>query len=240
MEFEEFKNVFCEKAKIVEININEEQIKKFYLYMKMILEWNEKINLTAIVDPKEIIIKHFIDSIVIAKYIKEGSSVIDIGTGAGFPGIPLKIIRPDIEIVLLDSLNKRIKFLDEVILKLKLEKVKTLHGRIEEIGKNKEYREKFDYSTSRAVANLAVLSEYMLPMVKVSGICISMKGSNVLEEVENAKKAIKVLGGKIKKIDEFLLCNTDIKRSIVFVEKEKNTPSKYPRKPGTPTKEPII
>ena len=239
MEFEKFKKVFCEKAKIIKIDINEEQLEKFYLYMNLLIEWNKKINLTAIIEPEEIILNHFIDSIVIEKEIKKGSRVIDVGTGAGFPGIPLKIIRPDIEIVLLDSLNKRIKFLDEVILNLKLEKVKTLHGRIVDIGWNKEYREKFDYSTSRAVANLAVLSEYMLPMVKVNGMCISMKGSNVLEEVENAKKAIKVLGGKIEKIDEFLLCDSDMNRSIVYIKKEKNTPSRYPRKPGTPAKEPI-
>ncbi len=239
MSFEEFKDIFCKKVKFANLSLNEKQVDMFYRYMCLLLEWNEKMNLTAIVDPEEVIVKHFVDSVMIADYFKFESNVIDVGTGAGFPGIPLKIVRPDLKITLLDSLNKRIGFLNEVISELEMKEIFAIHGRIEEIGKNKKYREKFDYSTSRAVANLAVLSEYMLPMVRVGGSCICMKGSNVLEEVNGARNAIDILGGKIEKIDEFLLCDTDMKRSIVSIKKEKSTPNKYPRKPGIPTKEPL-
>ena len=196
-------------------------------------------NLTAITDPKEIILKHFVDSLTIAKYVKEDKSIIDMGTGAGFPGIPIKIYRKDIKVVLADSLNKRIKFLDEVIDKLKLENVKTIHCRAEELGKNKQYREKFDYATSRAVANLSTLSEYLMPFVKLNGKCIFMKTIEVEEELEKAKKAIKTLGGKIEKVDKFEIPESDLGRSIIIVKKEKITPSKFPRKPGTPAKEPL-
>ena len=196
-------------------------------------------NLTAITDPKEIILKHFVDSLTIAKYVEEGKSIIDMGTGAGFPGIPIKIYRKDVKVVLADSLNKRIKFLDEVIDKLKLENVETIHCRAEELGKNKQYREKFDYATSRAVANLSTLSEYLMPFVKLNGKCIFMKTIEVEEELEKAKKAIKTLGGKIEKVDKFEIPESDLGRSIIIVKKEKITPSKFPRKPGTPAKEPL-
>lgn len=240
MTFEIFKNVLIEKSNLINITITEEQIQKFYNYMELLLEWNEYMNLTAITDPKDIILKHFIDSMTIAKEIEKNKSLIDIGTGAGFPGIPLKIIRPDINITLLDSLNKRVKFLEHIINTLKLEKIEAVHGRIEEFGRNKKYREKYDYATSRAVANLAVLSEYMLPMVKLEGTCICMKGSDIEEEKKMANKAITILGGKIEKINEFLLADTEIKRNIIIIKKIQNTPEKYPRKPGTPVKEPII
>ncbi len=240
MTFEIFKNVLIEKSNLINITITEEQIQKFYNYMEVLLEWNEYMNLTAITDPKDIILKHFIDSMTIAKEIEKNKSLIDIGTGAGFPGIPLKIIRSDISITLLDSLNKRVKFLEHIINTLKLEKIEAVHGRIEEFGRNKKYREKYDYATSRAVANLAVLSEYMLPMVKIEGTCICMKGSDIEEEKKIANKAITILGGKIEKINEFLLADTEIKRNIIIIKKIKNTPEKYPRKPGTPAKEPII
>ena len=196
-------------------------------------------NLTAITDPKEIILKHFVDSLTIAKYVKEDKSIIDMGTGAGFPGIPIKIYRKDVKVVLADSLNKRIKFLDEVIDKLKLENVETIHCRAEELGKNKQYREKFDYATSRAVANLSTLSEYLMPFVKLNGKCIFMKTIEVEEELEKAKKAIKTLGGKVEKVDKFEIPESDLGRSIIIVKKEKITPSKFPRKPGTPAKEPL-
>ena len=188
---------------------------------------------------KEIILKHFVDSLTIAKYVKEDKSIIDMGTGAGFPGIPIKIYRKDVKVVLADSLNKRIKFLDEVIDKLKLENVETIHCRAEELGKNKQYREKFDYATSRAVANLSTLSEYLMPFVKLNGKCIFMKIIEVEEELEKAKKAIKTLGGKIEKVDKFEIPESDLGRSIIIVKKEKITPSKFPRKPGTPAKEPL-
>ena len=207
--------------------------------MNLLIEWNKKINLTAITEPNEIILKHFVDSLTISKYISDGTRVVDVGTGAGFPGIPLKIYRQDIEITLLDSLQKRINFLDEVIKELNLEKIEIIHSRVEDFGKDKRYREKFDIATSRAVANLATLSEYLLPLVKVGGKVISMKGSLIEEELENSKNAIKILGGKIEKVDEFNLPNSDISRNIVLIDKIKETPNKYPRKAGEPSKKPL-
>lgn len=239
MEFEEFKREFEKYLEKMNISLLKEQYEQFYAYMELLIEWNEKMNLTAITDPKEIILKHFVDSLTIAKYVKEDKSIIDMGTGAGFPGIPIKIYRKDVKVVLADSLNKRIKFLDEVIDKLKLENVETIHCRAEELGKNKQYREKFDYATSRAVANLSTLSEYLMPFVKLNGKCIFMKTIEVEEELEKAKKAIKTLGGKIEKVDKFEIPESDLGRSIIIVKKEKITPSKFPRKPGTPAKEPL-
>ena len=238
MEFEIFSEELEIKAKQIEIELTKEQIEKYYNYMNLLLEWNEKINLTAIIEPREIILKHFVDSLTIAKYIKENEKLIDVGTGAGFPGIPLSIVKENTDIVLLDSLNKRINFLEEVKENLKLENITTIHGRAEEFGKNKNEREKYDIAMSRAVASLNILLEYLLPLVKVGGRAICMKGSNI-EEIENAKNALEILGGKIEKIEEITLPNSDIKRNIIIVKKVKNTPSKYPRKPGTPSKEPI-
>lgn len=212
---------------------------QFEDYMKLLLEWNEKINLTAITEENDIIQKHFEDSLTISKYIKDNSTIVDVGTGAGFPGIPLKIAREDIDVTLVDSLNKRIKFLEDVIAKIQLKNIKALHFRAEEFGQNKKYRESFDIATSRAVANLSTLVEYLLPLVKVGGICICMKGSEIKEELENSKKAIEILGGKIEKVEEFTLLESDIKRNIVIIKKIKQTPSKYPRKAGTPAKEPL-
>lgn len=238
MEFEIFSEELEIKAKQIEIELTKEKIEKYYNYMNLLLEWNEKINLTAIIEPREIILKHFVDSLTIAKYIKDDEKLIDVGTGAGFPGIPLSIVKENTDIVLLDSLNKRINFLEEVKENLKLENITTIHGRAEEFGKNKNEREKYDIATSRAVASLNILLEYLLPLVKVGGRAICMKGSNI-EEIENAKNALEILGGKIEKIEEITLPNSDIKRNIIIVKKVKNTPSKYPRKPGTPSKEPI-
>lgn len=221
------------------IKLSKEQAEMFFNYMNLLLEWNEKINLTAITEEKEVIVKHFVDSLTIAKYIPEGASLVDVGTGAGFPGIPLKIIREDLKITLLDSLQKRINFLDVVIKELNLENIETIHARVEEFGKNSKYRESFEVATSRAVANLSTLTEYLLPLVKVGGIAICMKGSSIEEELETSKKAINVLGGKVSNVFEFDLPKTDIKRNLVIVDKINKTPSKYPRKPGMPSKEPI-
>lgn len=239
MNIKEFENSFKSFLEKIEIELDEKQIEQFYDYMQRLLKWNEKINLTAITQPQEIIIKHFVDSLTISKYIKENAKIIDVGTGAGFPGIPLKIYRNDIEVILLDSLNKRINFLNDAINKMGLDKIGAIHGRAEEFGHNKEYREKFDIATSRAVANMATLSEYLIPFVKVNGMVVAMKGSDVKQEIDESKKAINVLGGKIFGVEEFNLPDTDIRRNVILIEKEKHTLAKYPRKAGTPSKEPL-
>ena len=236
---EDFEKEIMEYVEELGIKLSKEQAEIFFDYMNLLLEWNEKINLTAITEEKEVIVKHFVDSLTIAKYIPEGASLVDVGTGAGFPGIPLKIIRDDLKITLLDSLQKRINFLDVVIKKLNLKNIETIHARVEEFGKNSKYRESFEVATSRAVANLSTLTEYLLPLVKVGGIAVCMKGSSIEEELETSKKAINVLGGKVSNVFEFDLPKTDIKRNIVIVDKINETPSKYPRKPGMPSKEPI-
>lgn len=240
MEMDEFSKELIVMSNKIGIKLNLEEIEELYKFMDLLLEWNERINLTAITKPEDIILKHFIDSITIKKYIENKDKVLDMGTGAGFPGIPLKIISSDTNFTLVDSLNKRIIFLNEVCDKLKLEKIENIHARAEELAKNKNYREQYDIVTSRAVARLASLVEYMLPFVKVGGSCICMKGSNVEEELNEAKNAIKILGGDIEKVDRFLLPESDIERNIVIIKKIKNTSSKYPRKPGTATKQPII
>ena len=239
MDFEEFKEKLITSVDALEITLSEMQLKQFYTYMNLLIDWNKKINLTAIVEPNEIILKHFVDSLTILKYISDGTKIIDVGTGAGFPGIPLKIAKPSIEIVLLDSLQKRINFLEEVIKQLNIEKIKTIHSRVEDFGKDQKYREKFDMATSRAVANLSTLSEYLLPLVKVGGKVISMKGSFIGEELENSKNALNILGGKIEKIEKLNLPNSDMNRNILIINKIKNTPNKYPRKAGEPSKKPL-
>lgn len=239
MDIKEFSDLMIDYGKEINIVFTEEQLQKFYQYMNLLIEWNEKINLTAIVEPKEIILKHFIDSLTIIKYIEPNKSVIDIGTGAGFPGIPVKIMREDLDITLLDSLNKRIHFLNEVIQKLELKNITAIHARIEEFAKNKQYRETFDVATSRAVANLTTLSEYMLPMIDLKGMAICMKGSEINEEISKSKNSIKLLGGKIDKIEEFTLPKSDNRRNLILIKKERQTPGKYPRKPGIPSKEPL-
>lgn len=239
MNEKEFIEEFEKYLEKMQIKFSEEQYNQFYKYMNLLIEWNKKINLTAIIEPKEIILKHFVDSLTIAKYIEENKKVADVGTGAGFPGIPLKIYRKDLKITLIDSLNKRLNFLNEVISELELKEITTVHGRAEELGQNKEYRERFDIVTSRAVANLSTLSEYLIPFIKKDGKCIYMKTLEVDEELQKAKKAINILGGKTIKIDKFYLPESEIGRSIVVIEKEKQTPIKYPRKPGTPSKEPL-
>lgn len=239
MNIDKFKELMCFYGKQIDIVFTDKQLNEFYSYMNLLLEWNEKINLTAITEPEEVILKHFIDSLTINKYVKESATLADVGTGAGFPGIPLKICRPDLKITLVDSLNKRINFLNEVIDVLKLNDICSVHSRIEDFGKNKDYREKFAYATARAVANLSVLSEYLIPIVKVGGKCVCMKGSQIEEELIGGKVAINVLGGKIYKVDEFVLPYSDIYRNVIIVDKIRNTPGRYPRKAGVPAKEPL-
>ena len=240
MELEKFEELMKFYGEQIDITFEKSQIEQFYKYMNLLIEWNEKINLTAIIEPEEIILKHFIDSLTICKYIENNATLADVGTGAGFPGIPLKIYRPDIKITLVDSLNKRNNFLNEVINNLELKNIVTIHSRVEDFGKNKNYREKYDYVTARAVANLNTLSEYLVPIVKVNGKAICMKGNDVQDEVDNAKHAIKILGGTVEKVDYFKLPNSDISRNIIVVKKVNNTPARFPRKAGMPSKEPLV
>lgn len=239
MKINEFSKKMINLGNQINIVFKEEQIRKFYTYMNLLIEWNNKINLTAITEPNEIIIKHFIDSLTILKYFEDKETVIDVGTGAGFPGIPIKIMKENVKVTLLDSLNKRINFLNEVIEQLELKNIETVHSRIEDFGRNKKNREKFDVVTSRAVANLTTLSEYMVPLTKIGGKCICMKGLNVEEEIEKSKNAIKILGGEIVKIEKLKLPEEKSDRNIIIINKQKNTPAKYPRKAGTPSREPI-
>ena len=227
MDKSEFNSVCMKYLQNVDIKLNNTQLDMLYIYMNEMLEWNKKFNLTAITEPEEIILKHFIDSMLVAKYVKEGK-VIDIGTGAGFPGIPLKIYKPELEIVLLDSLNKRVNFLNNILEKLKLNGIYAVHGRAEDMGKLAEYREKFDFATSRAVANMEMLSEFMIPFVKKGGLAVCMKGQ-IKEELEKAEDRISALGGKVINVDNYTLPLTDMERSMVVIKKMSNTPSKYPR-----------
>lgn len=239
MKKEKFFEEMQEKSMGLGVRFFMEQTEQFFEYMDLLIEWNEKMNLTAITEPSEIIQKHFIDSLTILNRIEDNQKIVDVGTGAGFPGIPLSIMNPTLKITLVDSLNKRLIFLQEVINRLGLKNVEIVHARAEDFGQNKNYREKFDVATSRAVANLSTLSEYLLPLVKINGKCICMKAADADVEIEDAKKAIEVLGGTISKIDKFNLPQSDIGRTIIEIKKEKYTPNKYPRKAGTPSKEPI-
>ena len=230
----------------LKIQLTQEQKEQFIKYYEYLIEKNKVMNLTAITDYEEVLLKHILDSLSLVKvqdFIPEklsGKTVIDIGTGAGFPGIPLKIAFPELGIVLLDSLNKRINFLDEVIEMLQLRKIEAVHGRAEDYARQKEFRENFDFCVSRAVANLSTLSEYCLPFVKQGGYFISYKSGKIEEELSNAENAVKVLGGNVKEVVKFSLMDTDMDRSFVVVEKKKTTPKRYPRKAGLPSKEPIV
>ncbi len=236
MEYENFRKEFIKYNKL--FTIPENEIEKFYQYMKLLLEWNEKINLTAITDESEIIRKHFIDSLTISKLIKEDTNVVDVGTGAGFPGMPLAITKK-VKVTLVDSLNKRINFLNIVKESIELDNVNTVHGRAEEVGQNEKYREKFDYAVSRAVAPINVLLEYMLPLVKVGGYCLCMKGPKVIDEMQGIENVAEKLGGKYIKLEELEIPGEESRKNVIIIKKVKSTNKKYPRKPGTPAKQPL-
>ena len=223
------------------IETSDEQTDRFFKFYRMVIEKNEIMNLTAITDYEDFIIKHFLDSAMIGRVIsfKGNERVLDIGTGAGFPGIPVKILYPDTDILLLDSLNKRLKFLDEVIEKLGLKDIKTIHSRAEELQAKGDYRESFDICVSRAVSALPTLCEYCMPYVKEGGNFVAYKAVNADEEIKEAENAIKVLGGKIEKIDRFVIAGRDYERVLISIKKVKSTPKKYPRSGGKPQKMPL-
>lgn len=230
-----------EGARIYGVELTNKDIERFLKYKDILKEWNNKINLTTITDDYEIIVKHFLDSISLVKcgLLKDGISLIDVGTGAGFPGIPIKILFPGIKVVLLDSLNKRVKFLNEVIQQLKLENIYAVHGRAEDMARDKDYRGKFNISTARAVANMTVLSEYCIPFVKEGGYFLAMKGPSAEDELKDGKNAIGTLGGKVKEIIEVELYGEEMDHRIVVIEKVLKTLEKYPRKTVLIQKKPI-
>ncbi len=231
---------FEQGLKELNLELSDTQKQQFIDYYEMLVEKNNVMNLTAITELSEVIKKHFIDSLTLIRVIKlKNQKLLDLGTGAGFPGIPLKIVFPDLEIVLLDSLNKRLVFLQEVIEKLQLKKITTLHGRAEDYGKNPEYREKFDLCVSRAVAKLSSLSEFCLPYVNKDGFFISYKSGKVEEELISSERAFKLLGARLESVDSFLLPGTEIERSLIVIKKVEKTPKNYPRGAGKPTKEPL-
>lgn len=232
---------FEKDLKSLGVTLTERQTEQFLEYYELLLEWNQKMNLTAITEYDDVMKKHFVDSLSLIKAydVSRKISVIDVGTGAGFPGLALKIAYPDLRVTLLDSLNKRIRFLDEVIETLGLSGVKTIHGRAEDFAKPGKLREQFDLCVSRAVANLSSLSEYCLPFVKQGGLFISYKSEKTSEEVTAAARAVSLLGGALKTQVEFTLPDSDIYRNFVVIEKKKTTPKMYPRKAGLPAKEPL-
>lgn len=223
------------------IELSDYQLSQFEKYYELLIEWNSFMNLTAITDKDEVILKHFVDSLALLNYMDvNDNKLIDVGTGAGFPGIPLKIVCPGLEVCLVDSLNKRVKFLNNVIDTLSLDNINTIHSRAEDLAHNNVYREKFDLCVPRAVANLSTLTELCVPFVKPGGYFIPYKSEKSNEEIEAAGKAINVLGGKIDRIENYILPDSDINRTLIFIKKVSQSSTKYPRKAGTPAKEPIM
>ncbi len=238
-----FKERFTSELNVLSIKLEENQLIQFYKYYELLTEWNKFMNLTAIIEMDEVITKHFVDSLSLIKAVKDLGEkeykIIDVGTGAGFPGIPLKIAFSQLKITLMDSLNKRVKFLNEVIKQLGLNDIQANHGRAEDMGREPLHREKYDLCVSRAVANLSTLSEYCMPFVKVGGAFVPYKSGKIEEELNAAKHAVFLLGGKVESVEAFLLPGTDAERSLVTIRKNSETSKKYPRKAGLPTKEPL-
>jgi len=237
----ENKEVLINGMKELGVDVSHETVERLLTFMKIMLEWNEKVNLTAITEEREVVIKHFLDSVTCLStgYIKNGMAVIDVGTGAGFPGVPLKILKDDLKMTLLDSLNKRIIYLNDVAKKLNLRNINIVHSRAEEAGSSKDHREAYDIVLSRAVAAMNVLCEYCLPLAKVGGFFLCQKGPDIKDEMKEADSAIKILGGKVREVREYQLPFSDIKHNIIVIEKVTATPTKYPRKPGKPAASPI-
>ena len=222
--------------------LNAKQIENFGIYYRLLIEWNAKMNLTAITEPREVAVKHIVDSLTALRGIEERDSLrlIDVGTGAGFPGIPLKIVRPDLKLTLLDSLKKRVHFLEAVVEALGLEGAECLHGRAEEAARQSALRERFDIAASRAVARLPVLAEYLLPFVHIGGTAIALKGLHSEEEAKEAERAVKILGGRAIESIPVALPGLSDKRAVLVIKKERPTPKAYPRKAGKPAKEPLL
>lgn len=235
---------FLQDLQALSIELSDTQLKQFMDYYQLLVSWNSFMNLTAITEFQEVCKKHFIDSLSLIfafpELSRSAATVIDVGTGAGFPGIPLKIAFPDLKVTLLDSLNKRVVFLNQVIQDLSLSDIVALHGRAEDYAKNEQYRESYDLCVSRAVSNMTTLSEYCIPFVKIGGCFICYKSEKVAEEYERARSAIDILGGKLERQSEFMLPDSDIYRNLFVIMKEKSTPLKYPRKAGLPQKDPLL
>jgi len=239
MNFDEFKDNFIKKLSILNNNINlsDDVLKNFYDYMNGIISWNDKINVTAIVDPDEFIVKHFIDSITINEIVENKGKLLDIGTGAGFPGVPIKLLNDKLSVTLIDAVNKKLNVIRDVSKDMNINNLEIIHSRAEDLARDKNYREQYDYVTTRAVSNLSTILEYMIPFLKVNGIAICMKGPNYKEEIEEAKNTFKVLGIKLKEVKKYVFEGQE--RNVLIIEKLKKTDEKFPRGGGKPLKEPL-
>lgn len=239
MNFDEFKDKFIKELSILnnDINLSDDVLKNFYDYMNGIISWNDKINVTAIVDPDEFIVKHFIDSITINEIVENKGKLLDIGTGAGFPGIPIKLLNDKLSVTLIDAVNKKLNVIRDVSKDMNIDNLEIIHSRAEDLARDKNYREQYDYVTTRAVSNLSTILEYMIPFLKVNGIAICMKGPNYKEEIEEAKNTFKVLGIKLKEVKKYVFEGQE--RNVLIIEKLKKTDEKIPRSGGKPLKEPL-